>query len=211
MTRTAILAAALLVSTSAFALPAASDRVYTRRPELEHRLGHRSRREQAAGPDPARQPAPDVLSPLYKARVNVHGLGFSPDHRTLVVVSTVTNSVTFIDTTTNAVKGATYVGRNPHEAFFTPDGKQVWATVRGEDYLSVIDAATLQGDGPHSDDKRPGHDEVLARRQARLRRQLIQPVLEVFDVASHALVKRIPVVSPFVPFVQVSRTAATSG
>lgn len=32
-----------------------------------------------------------------------------------------------------------YIGRSPHEAFFTPDGKELWATVRGEHYVSVID------------------------------------------------------------------------
>ncbi|MGN5477160.1 YncE family protein [Cupriavidus basilensis] len=37
----------------------------------------------------------------------------------------------------------TYVGRSPHEAFYTPDGKEVWVTVRGENYISVIDASTF--------------------------------------------------------------------
>jgi len=27
----------------------------------------------------------------------------------------------------------------PHEHFFTPDGRELWVTVRGEDYVSVID------------------------------------------------------------------------
>ena len=27
---------------------------------------------------------PDVLSPIYKGEINVHGLGFSPDHKTLL-------------------------------------------------------------------------------------------------------------------------------
>jgi len=74
---------------------------------------------------------PDNFSPLYKGQVLVHGLGYSPDHRTLAVVSIGSNSVTFIDTATNAVKHVTYVGRAPHEAFFTPDGREVWVTVRG--------------------------------------------------------------------------------
>ena len=85
----------------------------------------------------------------------MHGLGFSPDHRTLAVVSIGSNSVTFIDTATNAVKHVTYVGRSPHEAFFTPDGKEVWVTVRGEDYIAVLDGTTyaektriLVPDGP---------------------------------------------------------------
>jgi len=32
----------------------------------------------------------------------------------------------------------TYVGRAPHEAFFTPDDNEVWVTVRGEDYIAVM-------------------------------------------------------------------------
>lgn len=87
-------------------------------------------------------PQPANFSPLYRGQVLVHGLGFSPDHRTLVVVSIGSNSLTFIDTTTNAVKHTTYLGRSPHEAFFTPDNREVWVTIRGEDYVSVIDAAT---------------------------------------------------------------------
>ena len=70
-------------------------------------------------------PQPANLSPLYRGQVLVHGMGFSPDHRTLDVVSIGTNSVSFIDTATNAVKHVTYVGRAPHEAFFTPDGSEV--------------------------------------------------------------------------------------
>src|SRR6201990_746715 len=88
-----------------------------------------------------RQPA--HFSPLYKAQVLVHGMGYSPDHRTLAVVSIGSNSVTFIDTATNAVRHVTYVGRSPHEAFYTQDGKEVWVTVRGENYISVIDAKTF--------------------------------------------------------------------
>ena len=71
-------------------------------------------------------------------------MGFSPDHRTLAVVSIGSNSVTFIDTATNAVKHITYVGRSPHEAFFTPDGKEVWVTVRGENYVAVLDGQTYE-------------------------------------------------------------------
>src|SRR4029077_13835487 len=87
-------------------------------------------------------PQPGNFSPLYKGQLLVHGMGFSPDHRTIVVVSIGSNSVTFIDTATNTVKHTTYVGRSPHEAFFTPDGTEVWVTVRGENYVSVLDATT---------------------------------------------------------------------
>jgi YVTN family beta-propeller protein len=85
-------------------------------------------------------PQPGNLSPLYRGQLLVHGLGFSPDHRTLVAVSIGSNSVSFIDTATNAVKHIVYVGRSPHEAFFTPNGREVWVSVRGEDYIAVLDA-----------------------------------------------------------------------
>src|SRR6202022_2471496 len=89
-------------------------------------------------------PSPGNFSPLYKGQVLVHGMGFSPDRRTIAVVSIGSNSVSFIDTQTNAVKHVTYVGRSPHEAFFTPDGKEVWVTVRGENYVSVLDGKTFE-------------------------------------------------------------------
>ena len=88
------------------------------------------------------EPTPDNLSPLYTGQLLVHGMGFSPDHRTLVVVSIGSNSVTFIDTETNRVQNITYVGRSPHEAMFTPNGGEVWVTVRGESYVQVLDART---------------------------------------------------------------------
>src|SRR3989449_6716853 len=53
-----------------------------------------------------------------------------PPRSTLFPYTTLFRS---IETATNAVKHITYVGRSPHEAFFTPDGSEVWVTVRGED------------------------------------------------------------------------------
>jgi YVTN family beta-propeller protein len=89
-------------------------------------------------------PVPGALSPLYKGQLLVHGLGYSPDSKTLAVVSIGSNSVTLIDTTTNKVKATIYVGRSPHEAFFTPDGHELWVTVRGENYVSVVDLAQMK-------------------------------------------------------------------
>src|SRR6202048_2227230 len=59
-------------------------------------------------------PQPGNFSPLYKGQVLVHGMGFSPDHKTIVVVSIGSNPVTFIDTATNAVKHTPYVRRSAH-------------------------------------------------------------------------------------------------
>ena len=119
-------------------------------------------------------PQPGNFSPLYKGQVLVHGMGFSPDHKTLAVVSIGSNSVTFIDTATNAVKHTTYVGRSPHEAFFTPDGKEVWVTVRGEDYVSVLDGTTFEEKTRIKVPDGPGHADLLAGRQVRLRLLVVQ-------------------------------------
>src|SRR6201997_1718858 len=89
-------------------------------------------------------PIPGSLSPLYKGQLLVHGLGYSPDSKTVAVVSIASNSVTLIDTATNKVKGTVYVGRSPHEAFFTPNGSELWVTVRGENYVSVIDPMKMK-------------------------------------------------------------------
>src|SRR5260370_5856024 len=89
-------------------------------------------------------PRPANVSPLYKGQLLVHGMGFSPDHRTLAVVSIGSNSVTFIDTATNAITHVAYVGRSPHEAFFTPDGNEVWVSIRGENYIAVLDGKTFK-------------------------------------------------------------------
>ena len=43
---------------------------------------------------------PVAISPLYRGELLVHGMGFSPDHKTLAVISIGSNSVTLIDTET---------------------------------------------------------------------------------------------------------------
>src|SRR5205814_2506235 len=89
-------------------------------------------------------PVPGALSPLYRGQLLVHGMGFSPDHRTIAVVSIRSNSSTFIDTATNKIKGVVYIGRSPHQAFITPNGKELSAEVRGEDDVTVSDPEKIK-------------------------------------------------------------------
>jgi YVTN family beta-propeller protein len=144
-------------------------------------------------------PAPQYLSPLYKGQLLVHGLGFSFDHKTLVVVSITSNSVSFIDTATNDVKHITYVGRSPHEAFFTPDDTEVWVTVRGEDYVSVIDSKTYRekqqipvGNGPGMTIFRPDGKYGFVCSS-------FTPETKVIDVKTHQIVATVKQGSPFSP------------
>jgi YVTN family beta-propeller protein len=144
-------------------------------------------------------PLPASFSPLYKGQLLVHGLGFSPDHRTIAVVAIGSNAVNFIDTATNTVKHVTYVGRSPHEAFFTPDGKELWVVVRGENYVAVLDGTTYQektrivvANGPgmtiFSPDGKYGY--VCSS---------FTPETAVITVADHKIVGKVQQASPFCP------------
>jgi YVTN family beta-propeller protein len=144
-------------------------------------------------------PAPANFSPLYRGQVLVHGVGFSPDHRTLAVVSIGSNSVTFIDTATNAVKHTTYVGRSPHEVFFTPDGKEVWVTVRGEDYISVIDASTFSEKMRIQTPSGPGMQIFSPDGQYGYVCSSFNPETDIVSVATPQIVGRVKQESPFCP------------
>ncbi len=144
-------------------------------------------------------PQPANLSPLYRGQLLVHGLGFSPDHRTLVVVSIGSNSVSFIDTATNAVKHVTYVGRSPHEAFFTPDGNEVWVTVRGEDYVAVLDAKTFREKQRIQLSNGPGMTIFSPDGKYGYVCSSFTPETAVVSVADHKVVGKVKQESPFCP------------
>jgi len=144
-------------------------------------------------------PQPGNLSPLYKGQVLVHGMGFSPDRKTLAVVSIGSNSVTFIDTATNAVKHTTYVGRSPHEAFFTPDGSEVWVTVRGENYVDVLDAKTYSEKTRITVPAGPGMQIFSPDGKYGYVCSSFNPEIEVISVADHQIVGKVAQASPFCP------------
>jgi len=144
-------------------------------------------------------PSPANFSPLYRGQLLVHGMGFSPDHRTLAVVSIGSNSVAFIDTATNAVKHITYVGRSPHEAFFTPDGKEVWVTVRGENYVDVLDGKTYAEKTRITVPAGPGMQIFSPDGKYGYVCSSFNPEVDVISVADHRIVGRVPQASPFCP------------
>jgi YVTN family beta-propeller protein len=144
-------------------------------------------------------PQPANFSPLYKGQVLVHGMGFSPDHKTIAVVSIGSNSVTFIDTATNAVKHTTYVGRSPHEAFFTPDGKEVWVTVRGEDYVAVLDGQSFEEKSRIKVPAGPGMQIFSPDGKYGYVCSSFNPETVVITVADHQIVGHVKQDSPFCP------------
>src|SRR6266481_3728513 len=147
---------------------------------------------------------PSALSPLYKGALLVHGLGFSPDSKTLAVVSVGSNSVTLIETATNRIKGTIYVGRSPHEAFFTPDGKELWVSVRGEDYISIVDPIAMKevrqvkvANGPGMVIFRPDGKYAFVCSS-------FTPEVAVVETATYQIVKRLPQASTFSPNIAAS-------
>jgi len=133
---------------------------------FQHRLVIRSRRQQASRRYPAWRSAARHFSPLYKGQVLVrHGLLHPITNHRVGFDRFRTPSPSSI-TATNAVS-THYVGRSPHEPFFTPDGKELWVTVRGEDYVAVLDGQSFE-ENRHQGAAGPRHADLLARRQVRL-------------------------------------------
>jgi YVTN family beta-propeller protein len=144
-------------------------------------------------------PLPANLSPLYKGQLLVHGMGFSPDRRTIAVVAIGSNGVNFIDTATNSVKHVTYVGRSPHEAFFTTDGSEVWVVVRGENYVSVLDGTTYEEKTRITVPNGPGMTIFSPDGRYGYVCSSFTPETVVITVADHKIVGRVPQASPFCP------------
>jgi YVTN family beta-propeller protein len=144
-------------------------------------------------------PTPGNLSPLYKGQLLVHGMGFSPDRRTLVAVSIGSNSVSFIDTATNKITHTAYVGRSPHEAFFTPDGREVWVSVRGENYLAVLDAKTFHETHHIEVPNGPGMTIFSPDGKLAYVCSSFTPETVVISTADRKIVGRVKQESPFCP------------
>jgi YVTN family beta-propeller protein len=142
---------------------------------------------------------PNVLNPLYSGQALVHGLRYCPQRKMLAVVSIGSNSVSLISTETNAILKTIYIGRSPHEPTFTPDGRQVWVSVRGESYLSIIDVDEMKEIRQVTVANGPGMVSFSPDGKFAYVCSSFTPELDIINTATYALVKKIPVVSPFSP------------
>src|ERR1700736_3370269 len=144
-------------------------------------------------------PLPASFSPLYTGQLLVHGMGFSPDRRTIAVVAIGSNAGNFIDTATHSVKHVNYVGRSPHEAFFTRDGREVWVVIRGENYVSVLDGTTYEEKTRITVPNGPGMTIFSPDGKYGYVCSSFTPETEVITVADHTIVGKVPQASPFCP------------
>lgn len=101
-------------------------------------------------------PTPGNFSPLYKGQLLVHGMGFSPDHHTLAIVAIGSNSVTFIDTSTNKVVASVPIGQAPQAIAYVPNAVPEGDGTQNLVPLGLAGQATHLklkpvGDPPHAD------------------------------------------------------------
>jgi YVTN family beta-propeller protein len=82
------------------------------------------------------------LTPLYNGAIDTHGMNSSPDGKLIAVTARGSSNIYLINTTNLEKTGSDngiFVGREPHVPTFTLDGKSIWTTVRGSNYIAVID------------------------------------------------------------------------
>ncbi len=97
------------------------------------------------------------------------------------------------------MRHTTYVGRSPHEAFFTPDGREVWVSVRGEDYVAILDAATGKETGRITVPNGPGMTIFSPDGRYGYVCSSFSPETVAIEVKSRQIVGRIKQESPFCP------------
>lgn len=150
------------------------------------------------------KPQTNILTALYKGQALVHGLGYSRSKQMLAVVAIGSNSVALVSTPDNKVLSTIYIGRAPHEPTFTPDGSQVWVTVRGEAYLSVIDVATRKEirQVPVSDG--PGMVAFTPDGKRAYVCSSFSPVLDVVDAKTYKVIEKVEIPSSFSPNIFMS-------
>jgi YVTN family beta-propeller protein len=149
-----------------------------------------------------------LLGARYYGEANTHGLGFSPDGSLLGVINVATNSAVLVQTAGNRVEDTVYVGRAPHEGFVTPDGRELWVAVRGQNWVSVI---RLRPKGHENESPDESGDQEIDRIRTAAgpamvvfspdgRRAFVShdraPELDVIDVPSHQVIQRITGLDP---------------
>lgn len=146
----------------------------------------------------------ETLTAVYRGQSLVHGMGFSPDHGTLAVVAVASNAIIFVETASSVVKHVEYVGRAPHEVMWTPDGREVWVAIRGEDYIQVLDGRTYQPTRRVQVPKGPGMTIFSPNGRYAFICSSFSPETVIVDTATYNIVGRVKQASTFCPNIAVT-------
>jgi YVTN family beta-propeller protein len=150
------------------------------------------------------KPYPNVLNPLYKGQALVHGLRYAPHKKMLAAIGIGSNSLVLIATETNKVLKVIYLGRSPHEPTFTPDEKQIWISVRGEAYVSVVDVNKMAEIKRVAVADGPGMVTFTNDGKYAYVCSSFTPEVDIVSTSTYQIVKRIAVNSPFSPNIYTS-------
>jgi YVTN family beta-propeller protein len=122
-----------------------------------------------------------------------HGMGVTPDGRTVYVSGEGSSDVSVIDTATDRVTGTISVGKTPHGVAMAADGRMLLVGVYGEDKVVFIDTATQQVVGsvpvpkPHTISIRPDGKLAYVSSQEPGKFALV-----VVDLATRTVVRTLP-------------------
>jgi YVTN family beta-propeller protein len=122
-----------------------------------------------------------------------HGMGLSPDGRTLYVSGDGSSEVSVIDTATDRVTGTISVGKSPHGMAMAADGRTLLVCVYGEDKVVFIDTASqkvvasVPVPKPHTISIRPDGKLAYVSSQEPGKFALV-----VADLAGRSVVKVVP-------------------
>jgi YVTN family beta-propeller protein len=109
------------------------------------------------------------------------------------VIDVTTNAVHVIDTSSNKVLHTIYLGRAPHEGFFSRDGNYLWVAERGLDTVAIIDWRKNQVvDRITSED---GPSKVVFSPDGKLAyvNHLRADALDVIDVPGRKIIQRVAI------------------
>jgi DNA-binding beta-propeller fold protein YncE len=87
----------------------------------------------------------------------------------------------------------------PHEVFFTPNGDEVWVTVRGEDYVAVLDGHSFEEKTRITVPAGPGMQIFSPDGKYGYVCSSFNPETDVISVSDHQIVGRVTQASPFCP------------
>src|SRR6202161_4354444 len=90
-------------------------------------------------------------------------------------------------------------GARRMKGFFTPDRSEVWVTVRGEDYVEVLDARTFEEKTRIKTPNGPGMQIFSPDGKYGYVCSSFVPETDVVSVADHQIVARVKQASPFCP------------
>ena len=100
------------------------------------------------------------------------------------------------------------MGRSSHEAFFTPDGKEVWVTIRGENYIAILDGKSFAEKMRITVPSGPGMTIFSPDGSYGYVCSSFNPETVVISTAEHKIVGHVKQESPFCPDIAVTPDGA---